>query len=522
LRKGSRGAKRKTRSAWDDDEDEEDEDEDDDMDEDDSENGRKGGRSGSRYVDDNKYREDGDLGRIKNAYRTNRQKEVDQQRAERHQATKPVVFHSLEDYKRHLLQAGGSDKDSSKGYILESSVPFAADDKDAAEYADYLKIFLRREELARVIREPFFEDFVTGCFVKYSMPSRPGASPIYRACQIVDVTRTEKVYKFSSANGDVEANVLLTLDHQGVRTTGHKIDRVSNHTLLEDEVHKHITGIVERKIPLLTKREVRVKHQRMRDYKKTYVYSNEEVQSMIEKRTGMNKVFATDYTTALAELQKTLAKATDERDFERMEAIQKEIEKLNYENERQRKIYEKTYKVHTDVNRKMRELNTKRDMEAGMRKRREDQELAAQGKQSHSVTDPFIRRETRPKNLWRTNSKRPVGDDAADDKMRENSADSQTKTEQTTDVGDGNKKQSHFTRFGVDDDHWPIPLVIDIAQMRKKFKKRVGVDPLEDMALNKQARYLKKVMRGIPPKGSAEREKLRAGNLTLEQYLAQL
>jgi hypothetical protein len=261
----------------------------------------------------------------------------------------------------------------------------------------------------------------------------------------------------------------------------------------------------------------------MRDYKKTYVYSNEEIQSMIEKRTGMNKVFATDYTTALAELQKTLAKATVEKDFSRMETIQKEIEKLNYENERQRKIYEKTYKVHTDVNRKMRELNTKRDMEAGMRKRREDQELAAQGKQSHSVTDPFIRRETRPKNLWIANSKRPVGEDGGDDKTKNESVDSsQAKTGQSSEAGDGSKKQNHTARFGVEDDHWSIPLVIDIGHMRKKFKKRFGVDPLEDMTLDKQARYLKKVMRGIPPKGSAEREKLRGGNSTLEQYLAQL
>lgn len=255
-------------------------------------------------------------------------------------------------------------------------------------------------------RSPFFDDYIEGCFVRYLMEA-PGGKAVYRACQIVEVGRTERGYKINTGKGDMDTKVVLKLNSQGVTVDRKRLDKISNHTLTEDEVSKHITGLVERQIQPLTKREIRVKHQRLRDYTRSYVYSNEEVQSMIAQRTGLNQVFATDYTTALAELQKTLVKATQERNFDLMEVTQKEIEKLTYENERQKKVYEKTYKVHADVNRKMREMNTKRDMEAGMRKRREDQEAAAKGILSHSVTDPFVRRETRPKNLWMTTSHRP-------------------------------------------------------------------------------------------------------------------
>jgi hypothetical protein len=172
----------------------------------------------------------------------------------------------------------------------------------------------------------------------------------------------------------------------------------------------------------------------------------------------------------------------------------------------------------------MREMNTKRDMEAGMRKRREDQEAAAKGILSHSVTDPFVRRETRPKNLWMTTSHRPPPK-PEDGTTQSTATAASTTADSTTDAAastTATKKATHEKRFGAQDDTWPIPLVVDIEQMRKRFKRRHGVDPLENVNLDKQARHLKKVMVRIPPKGTAEREQLRGGNRSLQEYLEQL
>lgn len=59
-------------------------------------------------------------------------------------------------------------------------------------------------------------------------------------------------------------------------------------------------------------------------------------------------------------------------------------------------------------------------------------------------------------------------------------------------------------------------------QIRKNFKARFGVDPLENKHLSVRERYLKKVCRNLPPMGSAEREVLRGGGRSLASYLEQM
>lgn len=464
LRKRGRGSKisKKKRSAWDDDEDEEEDEDDEDVDED-EEVGRRSSRGGKRsrrdaLDDDERYQEDGDIGRIKKSYRTNKETAAESQRSERVTASKEIVVNSLDDYKRLLMASkSGIDSKSGKGYAPVSIVNPAEDDNQQAVYSDYLRIFLRREDIAKVLHEPYLEDYLKGCYVKYLIGSNNN-QPVYRACEIVGIGRTEKAYKIGTAKGEEETKVYLKLSSKGEIADRRKLDKVSNHTITEKEIESQIEGLLAKKITPPTKRDIRVKRQRMKDFR-SYIYSEQEVQSMIATRQGDNQVFTTDYTSALAVLQKQLLKVTQEKDFDAMELTRKEIEKIEYENERQKRLYEKSYKAQTDVNRRMRELNTKHDMEAGMRKREQDLAAQARGEVSNAISDPFIRRETRPKNLWISQHKRPQPEGAAAESQEKAKAAAPVEPAKakTADKANGSK--------GSLDDAWVIPLVPDVAQV---------------------------------------------------------
>lgn len=112
---------------------------------------------------------------------------------------------------------------------------------------------------------------------------------------------------------------------------------------------------------------------------------------MVARNSGLDKSLVTEFTTAMDSLNKRLIRAREVKDYESLETIQKTIDRLQKQHDLQKEIFDRATKRQVIVNRKMKEGNTLRDMEAGMRKRQEDLEAAASGKLPNSVTDPFIR-----------------------------------------------------------------------------------------------------------------------------------
>lgn len=449
------GSKARKRSRLDDLDDDDDDMEDGEVEDEDGED--------NGVDDDERYQEDGDIGRIKKTFKPTARDSSTIRKTERSSnASKHIVLNSLDDYNRLLLQehaSAGGDRE-----INELDIKTEEDDEPAA-YQDYLRIFLRREDLAKMIHEPYFEKYVTGCYVRFLIDGKPGEA-VYRCCEIVGVQHSEKAYKIDSGNGPVETKILLSLNSCGNTKERRRVDRISNHTITEHEIMFHIKGLQGRGMATITKWDVKKKRRQMKALTGGYVYSNEEIDTMIKAKTGMNNVFQTDHTSALEELKQKREKVRRQVpiDYELLDLISKEIEKLENGIEHDKEKFDKAYKLKAEINTRMRSQNTKRDMEAGMRQRQEEREAIAKGKQPNAITDPFVRRETRPKILFQTSSQIKAKEEekkAADAAKAAAKAAGET-AKPAEKAAAPVAKQS---RARIDDDDWAIPLVIDMDQV---------------------------------------------------------
>jgi RNA polymerase-associated protein RTF1 len=370
AKRSKRGKRYDSDSDDEDDEDDEEEEEEGNLEEEEEEEGS--GR------EDEYDREDSNLQDIKNSFK--RRNEDGNRPGGRAAAIKAPTYHSLSELKQHYEKQ------------LQKDLPIKPDDKDPADHMDIKKLFKRRDEVIRLLNEPFFEELIVGCFVRYLIGIVDNLQ-VYRMCEVIAVDRTKRSYKVPPlANGEVvETTVRLTLSNAGEIKSNQKLDKLSNHTISEKEIDFHLEGMRSRKKAEYTKRQLRLTRNHHKQYA-DHVYNHSEISGMIAKKE-LNRLLTTEYTAAMESLKKDLekAKAAEDPNNEQIEFISKEIRKLEKIDEKQKEIFERNLKRQTEINHRMRESNVKRDMEAGMKKRTEEQAAIAKGILPNAISDPFIR-----------------------------------------------------------------------------------------------------------------------------------
>lgn len=313
----------------------------------------------------------------------------DGQQNERNKTPKQKFFGSVTEYQKYL-------EDQNR----QQELPQEDDDNKEADLQDFIKITLRRDYLISLLSEPFFEKYVKGCYVKYSIGVFED-KPVYRLCQIIGIENVDTSYKLppNGLNSQITTTSKKLILHTGdSERKNQRIDRISNHTITQNELEYYLKAVGlcdENKLPndphaVQTKRDARVirnEQKKMRNY----VYNHDEIKSMVRNKVGFNKLLTTEYSTAMDSLLKKREEAQLLGDKDYLDAVNKNIKLLEHENDRQKTIFEKKFKKQLEVNRRMKESNVRRDMAAGMRKRQEDQEALAKGIVSSAISDPFIR-----------------------------------------------------------------------------------------------------------------------------------
>eukprot|EP00981_Chlorochromonas_danica_P004636 scaffold919_cov153-Ochromonas_danica.AAC.19 len=414
------------------------------------------------FGEEDDQRFDYNLQSIKDSHR--RQQQADKtDKAER--AGKQREFSSLEEMRRHLeLQDA-----------LRPSV--GPEDNEPADLADYQRLTLRRDEIIRYMKEPFFEKFVVGALVRLSLPTEQGQM-MYKLAEVlaVDAGRLDRL-PATAFQPETNTNTRLTVRIEGQTRKQQRISQISNHSLKQQELDSFL-----RKEERLTKGDVKKRRARQK-LVNSYSYSHEEIARMVRDRHGLNKAVVTDYSTAMESLVKRRDEAKATKDYDELEKLNKAIDKLESENQRQRDISERVYRDQVEVNRRMKEANVRRDMAAGMRKRQEDQEALARGIVSNAVADPFIRRETRPKILWNTGDKRSKADEATSTATpaTATTAPSETAASIAAPQGGGGLGR-------VEEDLFLPATAPDLEQVRQKIRSLIGVDPFEATQMSKKQR----------------------------------
>lgn len=375
------------------------------------------------------------------------------------------------------------------------------DTSDLAEYMDYLKIQSRRLLLEKWHAEPYFVDVVTGSFVRYCVGHTPGGEATYRMAEVLDVVPM-KPYRLSD-NKMAERGLRLAL---GTKTTEARMSKVSNHGITEREFKEYV-GVLEsahEEHLLLRINGLEKRRKKIREASE-HTYTHEEVAAMIQKNSMQATKHTANFTHAQSAMKKELERARAEGDFETMEKVQKEMDKLEREMADSRAKYAHKYQMNTTINKRNKDRNIQMDMEAGIRKREMDMKKTKEEKRK----DPFARRETRPTILWVTGSKGAAGS--------EEKSGAELSSEEAEEV----KEEPRETPPSPELEETAGDEPSSLEEIAKRIEKKFGFNPHKAALVDKRTRYLESTCRSLPKLGTEERSQVRQG-ISLAQYLQRL
>ena len=258
------------------------------------------------------------------------------------------------------------------------------DTSDFAKLEDILKIQSRRVLLEKWHAEPYFENVVTGSFVRLSVGNTPAGEAIYRMAEVLEVIPM-KPYKLPDINAFTERGLRVAI---GSKTLDAKMYKVSNSRITQRE-HDEFVGVLEKANEEHLRLRINGLERRRKKIREAsqHTYTHEEVAAMIQKNSMQTTKHTANFTHAMHTMKKELERARSEGDFESMEKVQKEMDKLEREMDASRESYARKFQANTNINKRNKDRNIQMDMEAGARKREMDMKKTKEEKRK----DPFAR-----------------------------------------------------------------------------------------------------------------------------------
>lgn len=407
-----------------------------------------------------------------------------------------------EDY--DLGDEEGEEMDEEKEDAADDGMDEEKDESDPAELNDYLKIQTRRKFIEGVLNEPYFEAAIEGTFVRIVVGEMDGVA-VYRMCEVLSVEEGTRKYQLPDTK---QTTILRMTVAIGAKEKSRiKFTDVSNRRITADELSAYLDALSESRMGKpMTQNQVQ-KIKRRRDKTVTgHTYTKEEIDGMITKKSGVSKVGQTTFDIALENIDVEMTRAREGGDDEALERLGKEKELIE---EKKRYLAEQTTIAsirQVKINNKNYESNYLKDMEAGRKAIRE--ERTAMQKGGGQKLDPFLRRPTRPENVWSTSG----AADAGADEAKEKDADEKKKKEKK----DEERRDRHKSRS--QDREYSFTGDMSLDAVRQRVKRRLGVDPLEAKSRSARDVYLEKACKGLPAIGTDAREAMRNGK-SLEDWV---
>ncbi|CAO3594778.1 unnamed protein product [Absidia cylindrospora] len=174
--------------------------------------------------------------------------------------------------------------------------------KRAPNLEEIQSISFTRNMIEQWLYTPFFENTAIGCYVRlYIGPDPAKKVPVYRVCQIVDVSPWHKVYKISDG---VFSNRGFKVKH-GKSEKVFPMDIISNQPISQSEYSRLLNTLDTERIRAPTLDQV---ERKLDDLKKakSYVLNHEEVTDMIARKKqvqGQNVSVAMERAKVLAKLE---------------------------------------------------------------------------------------------------------------------------------------------------------------------------------------------------------------------------
>ncbi|KAL6643669.1 hypothetical protein ACP70R_018435 [Stipagrostis hirtigluma subsp. patula] len=267
---------------------------------------------------------------------------------------------------------------------------------DPLKFDDIKSITLRRSKLVKWFMEPFFEDLISGCFVRLGIGKTKSGNAKYRLCIVrnVDASDPDRKYKLESYTTCKYLNVVWDNDANAARW---QMTQVSDSPPLEEEFKEWLQEAEKNGVRMPTRQEVLEKKEAIQKAY-NFVYSAETVKQMLqEKKSAVRRPI--NVAAEKDRLRNELDMALSRRDEATAERIRAKLNNLQMMSKPQTKD-DKAAKLEA-MNRKNRAENFKNASEL--------KPVNTSLKAGEAGYDPFSRRWTRSRNYY---AAKPTGENA--------------------------------------------------------------------------------------------------------------
>jgi RNA polymerase-associated protein RTF1 len=265
---------------------------------------------------------------------------------------------------------------------------------DPLKFDDVKSITLRRSKLVKWFMEPFFEDLVSGCFVRLGIGKTKSGTPRYRLCIVrnVDASDPDRQYKLESYKTCKYLNVVWDSEANAARW---QMSQVSDSPPNEEEFKEWLQEAEKNGVHIPTRQEVMEKKGAIQEAYK-FVYSAKTVKEMLQKKSAVRRPI--NVAAEKDRLRDKLDMALSQGNEAEAERIRVELNKL--QKPQPIKKDDKAAKLEA-MNRKNRAENFKIASEM--------KPTNISLKAGEDGYDPFSRRWTRSRNYY---AAKPGGDNA--------------------------------------------------------------------------------------------------------------
>jgi RNA polymerase-associated protein RTF1 len=266
---------------------------------------------------------------------------------------------------------------------------------DPLKFDDVKSITLRRSKLVKWFMEPFFDDLISGCFVRLGIGQTKNGTPRYRLCIVrnVDASDPDRNYKLESYTTCKYLNVVWDSEANAARW---QMTQVSDSPPNEEEFKEWLQEAEKHGARIPTRQEVLDKKEAIQEAY-NFVYSAATVQQMLREKSAVRRPIniAAEKDRLRSELEMALSRRNEaeaERIRVKLKNLQSRPQPVSKDN--------KAAKLEA-MNRKNRADNFKNASEL--------KPVNTSLKAGEAGYDPFSRRWTRSRNYY---ASKPGGDNA--------------------------------------------------------------------------------------------------------------
>lgn len=158
---------------------------------------------------------------------------------------------------------------------------------DPLKFDDVKSITLRRSKLVKWFMEPFFDDLVSGCFVRLGIGKTKHGNPRYRLCIVrnVDASDPDRKYRLESYTTCKYLNVVWDSEANAARW---QMTQVSDSLPNEEEFKEWLQEAEKNGVRIPTRQEVLEKKEAIQKAY-NFVYSAETVKQMLEAKSAVRR-----------------------------------------------------------------------------------------------------------------------------------------------------------------------------------------------------------------------------------------